>query len=166
MLQQPSDCVLLLTAHNLFLNLPRDSTFSNLVSFAAALLAPRWSDYATKGGSIHCSGVYTFYFTWFWDETILEHVGLWYAPPSLPHTLVCDTPSSSYCGFPTPLSHCLCVYKRAVITSISTGMAATRKWPTYLWLDPTPYIHPTSLVMNAPFFGQLFCFHVLLSMQA
>ena len=31
---------------------------------------------------------------------------------------------------------------------------------------PTPYIHPTSLVMNAPIFGQLFCFHVLLSMQA
>ena len=82
MLQQHSDCVLLLTAHNLFLNLPRDSTFSNLVSFAAALLAPRQSDYETKGRSIHCSGVYSLYFTWFRDETILEHVGLWYAPPA------------------------------------------------------------------------------------
>jgi len=126
MLQQHSDCVLLLTAHNLFLNLPRDSTFSNLVSFAAALLAPRQSDYETKGRSIHCSGVYSLYFTWFRDETILEHVGLWYAPPSLPQTLVCDTPCSSFRGFHTPLSYCLCAYKLAVITSISTGMAATR----------------------------------------
>ena len=66
----------------------------------------------------------------------------------------------------TPLSHCLCVYKLAVITSISTGMATTRKCPTYLWLDPAPYIHPTSVVMNALTFGQLFCFRVLLSMQA
>jgi len=149
-----------------FGNFGQNAVFSNLVSFAAVLLAPRRSDYETKGGLIHCSGVYSLYFTWFRDETILEHVGLWYAPPSLLQTLICDTLSSSYCGFHTPLSHRLCVYKLAVITSISTGMAATRKCPTYLWLDPTPYSHPTSLVMNAPTFDQLFCFNMLLSMQA